>query len=592
MRRDVIAGGLAGLAGALALAVAALFADFRGLLGIEFSGAGIALQFGLAVPLGAALAALFRYQPGGYGALLANGLLFGLLAWVAGPLTLYPTVEGAGPTWSAAEATAIFPSLIGHLLFGGVTASAFLGLVVAQLRWRPALFMDSKAAPTPTRIVILGGGFGGISTAQRLEQLFWRDPSLEIVLLSQSNYLLFTPMLAEVAGSALQAQHISSPVRASLPRTRFLRCEVESIDTEARTVHARSGPAATESLVYDHLVLALGSVPNFFGLPGLEEHAFTLKSLDDATRLRNHVIGQLERADASTGAEERERLLTFAVAGGGFAGTELIAEVCDMVFSVVRYYPNVARDELRFVVVHSRDRILPELGEALAAYAQRKLEVRGIEFVLGDRVTGASADGMLLKEGGLLPAGTIVWTAGNQPNPILRELPCEKNRAGALIAEPTLQVGGLPNVWAVGDCAEVPDLDREGQTHPPTAQHAIREGKAAAKNIAAELAGKPLKPFRFRTIGMLVPLGHRTGVAEIRGLRFSGLLAWLMWRGIYLTLLPGLEKKVRVLFDWTLDLFFPRDIVLTTETTTPTVSEMIGQTTATPRPSAGGDGAA
>ena len=432
-----------------------------------------------------------------------------------------------------------------------------------QRRTEPVVSRPER--PT-TRVVILGGGFGGISTAQHLERALWRDSGMEITVLSQSNYMLFTPMLAEVAASALEPQHISSPVRASLPHTRFRRCDVESIDTEAQVIRARDGAAAEPvAMPYDHLVLALGSVPNFFGLPGMEEHAFTLKTLEDATLLRNHVIAQLELADVSADHEERRRRLTFAVAGGGFAGTEMIAELFDLVHSVLRFYPTIQSDELRFVLIHSRDRILPELGERLADYALRKLRARGIEFQLNTRVAGATSNSVLVGDGEEIPSRTVVWTAGNRPNPILADLPCERNRAGAVIAETTLRLKGFSNVWVMGDCGQITNPDQEGQAYPPTAQHAIREGKAAARNIAAALRGRDVKPFRFRAIGTLVPLGRRTGVAEIRGMRFSGLLAWLMWRGIYLSLLSGLEKKVRVLFDWSIDLFFPRDIVLTAD---------------------------
>ena len=315
----------------------------------------------------------------------------------------------------------------------------------------------------------------------------------------------------------------------------------------------------------------------------MEEHAFTLKSLDDATRLRNHVIAQLEQADVNPDSQERRRQLAFVVAGGGFAGTEMIAELFDLVHNVLRYFPNIRREELRFVLVHSRDRILPEISEGLADYALQKLQRRGIEFVLNARVAGATADAVLVQDAPEIPARTVVWTAGNQPNPLLATLPCERNRAGAVIADSTLNLKGFTNIWVVGDCGQIPDPDRDGAPYPPTAQHAIRQGKAAASNIAKAMEGKPLKPFRFRTLGMLVPLGRRTGVAEIRGLRFSGLLAWLMWRGIYLGLLPGVEKKVRVLFDWVIDLFFPRDIVLTADAETPTLSEMT-QADPSPRP--------
>jgi NADH dehydrogenase len=234
-----------------------------------------------------------------------------------------------------------------------------------------------------------------------------------------------------------------------------------------------------------------------------------------------------------------------------------------MVHSVLHFYPTIQPPQLRFVLIHSRDRILPELGAQLGDYALKKLQARGIEFMLENRVTGAVPGAVLLGDAASLPTHTLVWTAGNQPNPLLQTLPCERNRAGAVIVDGTLLVDGLTDVWAVGDCAQIPDPYNDGQPYPPTAQHALREGKVAAENIAAVIQGKPVKQFRFRAIGVLVGLGHRTAAAEIRGWRFSGLLAWLMWRTIYLSKLPGAEKKVRVALDWTIDLFFPRDIVVT-----------------------------
>jgi NADH:ubiquinone reductase (H+-translocating) len=279
--------------------------------------------------------------------------------------------------------------------------------------------------------------------------------------------------------------------------------------------------------------------------------------------LRNHVIACLEHADVEADPIERARLLTFVVAGGGFAGTEMIAELFDLAYSVLHYFPNLIPADLRFVLVHSRERILPELSEKLASYALRTLRQRGIEFLLGTRVAGATVEAMLLSDGSQVPTRTLVWTAGNQPHPLLRSLSCQRNRGGAVVVDSTLRVQGANRLWAVGDCAEIPDPDQPGSFYPPTAQHALREGKVAAANVVATLRGRPLQSFRFRTIGMLVALGRRTAAAEMMGYQFSGMLAWLMWRSVYLGKLPGLEKKVRVAIDWTLDLLFPRDIVLT-----------------------------
>jgi NADH dehydrogenase len=567
LRRDLIAGGLVGLASGLvfgwAMNAQAMMAEVTGLIGLPSSGAGLGLHLLISILSGVAFGAIFRYQPQGYAASLSNGLLFGLLAWIAIPLTLNPLLLGERPTWSLAEAGAAFPGLVGYLLYGGLTGLGFAGLVTQYLRLHPETELAAKSEPA-RRVLILGGGYAGMRAAQRLEQIYARDPDLEITLVSQSNFLLFTPMLAEVAASAVAAQHISTPLRAVCPRTRFFHAAVEAIDPNSQTVQVRANPITpVKTLLYDQLVLALGAVPNFYGLPGLEANAFTLKTLHDATDLRNHVISLLERADVESNESERRRLLTFVVAGAGFAGVEILASLFDMAHSILRYYPEIPRDELRFILVHSQSRILPELTPELALYAQRKLENRGAEFVLGVRVTGATPDKVQLNDGSHLPTCTLIWTAGNQPNPLLKTLPGELDRRGAVVTGSTLRVKGLTNVWAVGDCAVIPDVDNEGKPFPPTAQHALREGKVVAENIAAVLRNKSPKSFRFKTIGLLVSLGHRSAAAEIFGHRFSGLLAWFMWRTIYWGKLPGLEKKMRVAIDWTIDLFFPRDIVLT-----------------------------
>lgn len=249
------------------------------------------------------------------------------------------------------------------------------------------------------------------------------------------------------------------------------------------------------------------------------------------------------------------------MAGGGFAGVEVIAELHDLVHDVLVYHPRIETDELRFVLIHSRDRILPELSDELGAYALDRLRHRGIEFALGLRVSGASRDGVLLSDGASISTETFVWTAGNEPAPLVRSLLSEGG-SGVLATDENLRVDGFSDIWAVGDCARIPDSDRGGQPCPPTAQHALRQGHQAADNLVAAMDGRPLRPFRFRALGMLVVLGHNTAAAEIRGLRFSGLIAWFLWRGIYLAKLPGFEKKVRVLIDWLLDLVFPRDIVI------------------------------
>ncbi len=569
----LLTGGSVGLVTGLIVQLIQVTQDMTGMgfIGTRPSDPGIWFAVVLSVLGGVGIGAVVGYRPRGHAAATGSGLLVGLLVWVAESLTLLPLLTGQPVSWSIEDAEATFPYLIGRMLFGALTGLGTHYVLAVLIRSRPPSIRDDWSGPAH-RIVILGGGFAGVTTARRLEHRLARRTDVEIVLVSDSNYLLFTPMLAGVAAGTLQARHISAPLRACCPRTVFHRALVESVDVARRQVWLRRGSTgggagvaagAPEAMRYDQLVLALGATANYRGLPGVAEHGFALKTLDDATRLRNHVIGMLERADVEPDPVERERQLTFVVVGGGFAGAELIAELFDMVHDVRRYYPRIEPGQLRFVLVHSQDHILPELPRGLADHSLAELRKRGIEFILSARLTAATADSVMLNNGRRLGTRTLVWTAGNQPNPLIATLPVPQDR-GAVSCEPTLRVHGLTNMWALGDCASVPDVLAPGEFHPPTAQHALRQGKVAGDNIVATLNGRrELKPFRFRTIGLLVSLGHQKGAAEFRGRPYSGLFAWLLWRGVYLLKLPGLEKKVRVVLDWILDLFFPRDVVLT-----------------------------
>ena len=412
----------------------------------------------------------------------------------------------------------------------------------------------------PKRVLIVGGGFAGVYAAVELERLLKRDPSVEVTIVNRDNFFLFTPMLHEVAASDLDVTHIVNPVRKLVRKVGFFDGDVVDIDLERRAVVVAHGTDAhTHALHYDHLVIALGSITNFFGLPGLAERALTMKSLGDAIALRNRLIALLEEADTECCADIRRRLLTCVVAGGGFAGVETIAGINDFVHEALRYYPNLSPDMVRMVLVHPGAVILPELSESLGRYAQRKLEARGVEIRTATKVAAVGDDTVTLTDGATLDARTILWTAGTTPNPLLGALPCAKER-GRILVDSHLEVPGWPGVWALGDCALVPD-GATGSFHPPTAQHAIRQGKVVARNVVAALRGTPKTPFAFRTIGQLASLGRRTGVAEIFGIRFSGFLAWWLWRTIYLAKLPRFEKKLRVALDWTLDLLFSKDLV-------------------------------
>jgi NADH dehydrogenase len=411
----------------------------------------------------------------------------------------------------------------------------------------------------PVRIAILGGGFAGVYTALELEKRLGHDPGVRITLISRDNFFLFTPMLHEVAASDLDLTHIVSPIRTLLRRTHVFVGEVKAIDLNRRQVVVAHGFDEHRHVEdWDQLVIALGSTTGIHGVPGLEEHALTMKTLGDAMHLRNRVIATLEEADAEC-ATDRRALLTFVVAGGGFAGVETLAGLNDFVREALAFYPNLSADQLRLVLVHSGPEILPELGPELGRFAETRLRRRGVEIRTATRVTAVSEDAVMLSDGETLPTRLVVWTAGTAPHPLLGSLPCARDR-GRIVVDEMLAVPGHAGVWALGDCALVPDR-RTGRGHPPTAQHALREARTAARNVTATLRGRPLKPFAFRTIGQLAAIGRRTGVARIFGIKFSGFFAWWLWRTIYLSKLPRFEKKVRVALDWTLDLLFTKDFV-------------------------------
>jgi NADH dehydrogenase len=431
---------------------------------------------------------------------------------------------------------------------------------------------------TAKRILILGGGFGGIYAALRFERMMARRPDLEVTLVTRENYFLFTPMLPEVAAGELELNTIVNPLRKLLKRVKTFVGSIEAINIESRQVtviHGMDGHA--HQLPYDQLILALGSGANFFNLPGVEDSCLTVKTLGDALAIRNQLITHLEEANSECAAGERQPLLTFVVAGGGFAGVETLGGINDFVRQAIRFYPNLRPEYLRFILVTPDEVILPELNRKLGVYAQRKLAARGVEVIPHAKVSGFSDGVVTLTNGDRIPANTLIWTAGTAPNPLIAGLPLPK-RNGRLAVDECLEVEGWPGVWAVGDCAAV--SDSKGGFYPPTAQHALREGNIVARNVAAALYGRPRKaPFRYSSLGQLAAIGRRTGVANILGINFSGFIAWWLWRTIYLSKLPRLEKKVRVATDWTLDLCFTKDFACVT---TPSRARRSASTTVRP----------
>jgi NADH dehydrogenase len=410
-------------------------------------------------------------------------------------------------------------------------------------------------------ILILGGGFAGAYTALHLEKLLAQAPDVEIVLVAKENFVLFTPMLHEVAAVDVEATDIVQPLRKMLRRTRVLIVDIESIDIVKRQVDILHRELAEVfHITYDHLVLAVGAVTNFYRIPGVEEHALTMKTLGDAIVLRNRMIEALDVADNHPDEGVCKAMLTVVVAGGGFAGAETVGAVNDLLREASKFYINVKENMIRIVLVHAGETILPELSEGLGRYAQEQLGRRGVEIRLKTSVISYDGKEVVLNDGTRIATRLVVWTAGTAAPPILAGLPCPMQR-GRVVADEYLQVPGWPAVWALGDCALVPDVLNPGKFCPPTAQHATRQAAVLANNIASAMSGRALQPFRYKTLGLLAAIGRRTGVAEIMGMRFSGIIAWLLWRTIYLSKLPGLPKKVRVALDWTLDLIFSKDIV-------------------------------
>ena len=386
-----------------------------------------------------------------------------------------------------------------------------------------------------------------------------RRADVEVTLISRENFILFTPMLHEVAAGDLYPGDIVNPLRRILRHVKFVDADVQAIDLSARRIRCIASVADRElEFEFDHLLLTLGSETNFFNMNGVRDWSVTMKSLSDAALLRNRMVALLEEASLQSDEAARRQLLTFVTAGGGFSGTETTGAVNDFVRETVRYYPQLSEDLIRVVVVHPGNFIMPELGEELGRYAEHKLRERKVEVIKGQRVANYDGVVVTLSDGTSIPAATLIWTAGVNPSPVIAQLPCEKERGRLLVSE-YLAVTGVPGLWAAGDCAAVPILDAEN-FHPPTAQHGIREGVTVAKNIEAMILDRSLKSFRYKMMGQLASIGHHTGVAMVFGIKFSGFIAWWFWRSVYLMKLPRLAKKLRVMASWTLDLFFGQEI--------------------------------
>jgi len=410
-----------------------------------------------------------------------------------------------------------------------------------------------------SRILVVGGGYIGMYTARHLERRL-RGHGDELVLVSPDNHMTYQPFLPEVASGLIDPRAVVVPLRRVLHRTRLVLGEVDRIDAGARVAHVRLADGRSHEEPFDVAVIGAGSWSRTLPIPGLADHAVGFKTLPEAIWLRNRVLTQLDVADGADDDAERRAALGFVFVGAGFAGIEALGELEDFARAALRTYRRPMASETRWVMVEATDRILPELDARLAAYAGDRLRERGIEIRTQTRLTSIEDGAVRLSDGTTVAADTVVWTAGVRPSPLPADSGLPVDDHGRLRVDRTLQVVGMEGIWGAGDVAAVPDPDAPGGSSPPTAQHALRQAKLIAVNVAATLEGRAPAPFRYRNKGMLCSLGHYQGVADPLGVRIRGFPAWFLHRSYHLLYMPTLARKVRIALDWTVALLFPRDL--------------------------------
>ncbi|MDQ8198013.1 FAD-dependent oxidoreductase [Pelagicoccus enzymogenes] len=425
----------------------------------------------------------------------------------------------------------------------------------------------SNVYPEEFDAIILGGGFAGVYAAQKLARALRRSASsASVALIAEENHMVFQPMLPEVAGAALSPRHVVNPIRSLCKGVHVFKGKVNSLQLDERKLTMHAGDfAGPVTFSYQNLALCLGAKVDLSRIPGMQEHALLLQNVGDAMRIRAHFISRIEEANLTSHRPTKRRLLSFVIVGGGYSGVETAGQLIDLAQAIHKHYQHVDWADFSFTLVHSRDHLLPTLHRNLGEYTAAQLKRRGLDIVLNRRAKAVTANRVYLDDGSGIDTNNIICTVGNAPHPLILNLektapaPVSIDR-GRITTLPDCSIEGIPWLWAAGDCSSVPQTD--GTPSPPTAQFALRQGELMGRNIARRLKGQETRPFTFKAIGELATIGHHSAVAEIKGLRFSGAFAWWMWRTIYLGKLPGVERKLRVLFDWTLELFFPRDINL------------------------------
>ena len=405
-------------------------------------------------------------------------------------------------------------------------------------------------------VVIVGGGFAGATLARHLERKL--SDAWDIFLLSKTNLVTYNPLLPEVVGASVLPGHVVAPLRRILRRTRIRMVEVQEINLQENYVEYIK--PIVDRIHFDHLVLAAGVDAHMHMIPGMQEHGLPLKTLGDALHLRNRVIRNLEEATLTYDVARSSQLTSFVVAGGGFSGVEAAGEIHDLLSEAAPLFKRVERENCLVHIVHGKDCLLPEVSESLGRYAERLMAERGVRVHLNARVASVDAQGVVLQSGDRINGATVVSTVGTRPHDFISCLPCTDER-GRVPTQPSLQVQGYSHVWALGDCASVPNA-ATGKLSPTTAQFAVRQARALADNLVAFIDDRPTQPFSYRARGQLAAIGHRKAVAEVFGFKLSGLFAWLLWRAYYLTHIPTFARKVRLFLEWNWSMLFAKDITL------------------------------
>jgi NADH dehydrogenase len=407
-------------------------------------------------------------------------------------------------------------------------------------------------------IVIAGGGFGGFYAARTLERVLPRH-SARITLVNDVNFMLYTPLLPGAAAGTLEPRHVVVPLREELRDTDLRLGTIVGATPDKKCITVDVLEGHREEIHYDHCIVALGSVSRTLPIPGLAEHGIGFKTLPEAIELRNHLLRTLEAAETLDDAAIRASWLTYVFVGAGYAGLEGLAELQDFAADVLDLYPRCRTQGVRFILVEARERVMPEVPKDLSEFAERELRGRGIEIRTNTTLEAVTATTVQLSGGEMIPARTLVWTAGVKPHPVVEQLGLPLDPTGRIVVDRTMRVQGRDEVWAIGDSAAVPDPARKGHSSPPTAQHAIRQGRRVARNVAAVIGNGRARPFRYRTLGVFVDMGQGEAVASTLGIKWRGRIAWLMARTYHLAMMPGIKRKLRLLVDWNVQLVFGRD---------------------------------